>query len=200
MLRGMQSTTRPTFAKTHSVTAQAASAIEQARFINFDGRHAMPGDAVQGVSEADVPAGRLASVITGYSAQVECAAAVTAGQGVGPSSDGTGRAAPGGLFLARSAGGVGDLIEVVLAPVPALVSGACVSGQWRFALSMFRLRITGTGAVTMDSRDSLGNITLNSDGPFTASAATDQIEFPYAGDNAREIRLTFPATATVEVI
>lgn len=133
MLRGMQSTTRPTFAKTHSVTAQAASAIEQARFINFDGRHAMPGDAVQGVSEADVPAGRLASVITGYSAQVECAAAVTVGQGVGPSSDGTGRAAPGGLFMARSSGGVGDLIEVVLAPglpapVSAMVSRAGIPG------------------------------------------------------------------------
>lgn len=86
------------------------------------------------------------------------------------------------------------------AALQALVSGACISGEWRFALSLFRLRITGTGTVTMDSRDSLGNITLNSSGPYTATAATDQIEFPYAGDDAREIRLTFPATATVEVI
>ena len=86
------------------------------------------------------------------------------------------------------------------AAVQSLVSGACISGEWRFALSLFRLRITGTGTVTMDSRDSLGNITLNSSGPYTAASATDQIEFPYAGDNARQIRLTFPATATVEVI
>lgn len=94
----------------------------------------------------------------------------------------------------------GQLSSAQQRVVASLVSGACISGEWRLALSLFRLRITGTGTVTMDSRDSLGNITLNSSGPYTAASATDQIEFPYAGANAREIRLTFPSTATVEVI
>lgn len=79
------------------------------------------------------------------------------------------------------------------------VRGHMSSGAWFIPPSVFRLRITGTGTVTIDSRDSLGNITL-AVASYTATSATDQIEFPYAGDNAVAIRATLTGTATAEVI
>ena len=77
--------------------------------------------------------------------------------------------------------------------------GAVTSGTWITVPSIFRLRFTGTGAAVLDSRDSLGVITsaVNS---YTLSGATDQIEFPYAGDNAVNIRVTLTGTVTCEVI
>lgn len=85
--------------------------------------------------------------------------------------------------------------------IQAAVSGAWIqtSGVWVKAASIFRLRLTGTGTVTMDSRNRLGVITTGTH-TATASGATNQIEFPYAGDDATELLFTFPNTLTVEVI
>ena len=77
--------------------------------------------------------------------------------------------------------------------------GAPSSGAWMTIPSIFRLRLTGTGTVTIDAKDSLGNITL-AVASYTVSGATDQIEFPYAGDNAVAIRATLTGDATCEVI
>ena len=77
--------------------------------------------------------------------------------------------------------------------------GAVVSGEWMTPPSIFRLRLTGTGTVVMDSRDGLGVETLAVES-YTVSGATDQIEFPYAGDNAVAIRITLTGTAAAEVI
>lgn len=77
--------------------------------------------------------------------------------------------------------------------------GAMADGVWMTIPSIFRLRLTGTGTVTIDSKDSLGNITAGV-ATYTVSGATDQIEFPYAGDDAVAIRATLTGTATAEVI
>ncbi len=77
--------------------------------------------------------------------------------------------------------------------------GPMVAAAWMTVPSIFRLRITGTGTVTIDARDSLGNITTAVH-VATATAATDQIEFPYAGDDAVETRATLTGTTTAEVI
>ena len=77
--------------------------------------------------------------------------------------------------------------------------GPMVAATWMTIPSIFRLRITGTGTVTIDARDSLGNITLAVH-VAVATAATDQIEFPYAGDDAVQIRATLGGTTTCEVI
>lgn len=73
------------------------------------------------------------------------------------------------------------------------------NGTWASAPSVFRLRLTGTGTVVIDSRDALGVESL-AVATFIASAATNQIEFPYLGDGAIEMRATFPNTMTVEVL
>lgn len=75
-----------------------------------------------------------------------------------------------------------------------------ITGMWVSGIPGFtRLRLTGTGTVVMDSRDSLGNI---SPSVFTkvVSNATNQIEFPFYGDSAVDIRATFPNTMGVFVI
>jgi len=79
-----------------------------------------------------------------------------------------------------------------------ILRGPLADGVWATIPSIFRLRLTGTGTVVIDSKDSLGNITTGV-ASYTVSGATDQIEFPYAGDNAVMIRATLTGT-TAEVI
>jgi|688.fasta_scaffold673815_2 hypothetical protein len=78
-------------------------------------------------------------------------------------------------------------------------TGTSYSGEWIGAPSLFRLRIVGTGTVTLDSRDRLGTITTAVE-TYTVSGATNQIEFPYLGDAAVEMRATYPAGVTLEVL
>ena len=78
-------------------------------------------------------------------------------------------------------------------------NGVSFSGQWLSAPSIFRLRLVGTGTITVDSRDRLGVITTAVE-TYAISSATNQIEFPWLGDGAVEMRVTYPATATVEVL
>lgn len=99
----------------------------------------------------------------------------------------------GEVYFARVVDGV------LMGPDGAVLKGAMVSGTWFSTPSVFRLRITGTGTVTIDAKDALGNITL-AVATYTATSATDQIEFPYAGDNAIAVRATLTGTTTVEVI
>lgn len=78
-------------------------------------------------------------------------------------------------------------------------TGASYSGEWISAPSIFRLRLIGTGTVVVDSRNRLGTITTAVD-TYVISGATNQIEFPFLGDDAVEMRITYPGTATVEVL
>lgn len=77
--------------------------------------------------------------------------------------------------------------------------GALVSGDWTTVPSLFRLRLTGTGSVVMDARNALG-VVASGVNSYTVSGATNQIEFPYAGDDAVSIRVTLTGTANCEVI
>lgn len=78
-------------------------------------------------------------------------------------------------------------------------STAVVPGQWRgFPGVTMRLRMTGTGTVTMDSRDAAGNV---SSAVYTASVAgAELVDYAYPGDNAVQIRITFTGSAAAEVI
>ncbi|MBU6163278.1 MAG: hypothetical protein KGO50_19370 [Myxococcales bacterium] len=72
------------------------------------------------------------------------------------------------------------------------------SGVWVPAPSIFRLRLVGTGSAVVVSRDRLG--AESSVDTYTATSATNQIEFPFLGDAATEMQVTFPSTLTVEVL
>lgn len=73
------------------------------------------------------------------------------------------------------------------------------SGSWFSAPSIFRLRLTGTGSISVDAQNALGVITV---GVFSAAAnsATNQIEFPYLGDDATQMRVNITGSVTVEVL
>lgn len=108
--------------------------------------------------------------------------------------DERGNAPPGWAYDAN-----GKIIGLVDGAGNAFLRGALTSGEWTTIPSIFRLRLTGTGTVVMDSRDSLVVETLAVES-YTVTDATDQIEFPYAGDNAVAIRVTLTGTTTAEVI
>jgi hypothetical protein len=78
-------------------------------------------------------------------------------------------------------------------------SFALTSGVWTLAPTISRLRLVGTGALSIDSRDRAGTVsTAVFTGSYSGAAGT--IEFPYYGDAAVQIRATFPNTLTVEVL
>lgn len=89
--------------------------------------------------------------------------------------------------------------ELTAAGFSALAVTGMNAGVWTRVPSLFRLRLVGTGTVVLDSMDSLGNITL---GVHTATAtnATNQIEFVYAGDAAVAVRANTTGSLTVELL
>jgi hypothetical protein len=122
--------TSPSYDKKHSVTDFALQTIEAYRFVGFLGRHALPGEPVQGVSEGAAAEGRPVSLITSYSSLVRCQGAVANGAQVGPAADGSGRAVAGaGAFVAVRGAADGELATVVLAPGggAAVAAGASLS-------------------------------------------------------------------------
>ena len=112
---------------------------------------------------------------------VQNTATARANLGAAPAGTGT-----GGAITAADTGAVA--LDTVL-----------VSGTWAGVPSLSRLRVTGTGALSVDSRDKAGNVTT---AVFSSSytATTETIEFPFYGASAVQIRATFPNTLTVEVI
>jgi hypothetical protein len=112
--------------------------------------------------------------------------------------------AAGARNLAPAFFDVSGASPVLLNPngTPASVSGGglpLTSGAWAGVPSIFRLRLIGTGTVTVDAQDRLGAITTGV-ASYSPSAATNQIEYPYLGDGATQIRATLTGTAAAEVI
>ena len=87
--------------------------------------------------------------------------------------------------------------------VNALVSKAVATGVWRQLPAsgvLMRVRMTGSGTVSMDSATGdLGAGTVTT-GVYTASVAGTQLDdYAYPGDAARSIRFVLTGTAAVEV-
>lgn len=81
----------------------------------------------------------------------------------------------------------------------AFLPGALQNGVWKPFSGMPRLRLTGTGTVTIDARNSLGTITEDVE-TYATTAATNQIEFPFFGDDAVEVRAAITGTLSAEII
>jgi hypothetical protein len=80
------------------------------------------------------------------------------------------------------------------------IPGVLVSGIWTRTSGLPRLRLTGTGTVAIDARDSLGAVTTDVVGPYTLTGETNRIEFPFFGSATTEIRATITGSATAEII
>lgn len=100
---------------------------------------------------------------------------------------------------AISAGSVASAVVAVDQTAAVGSGGALQSNVWAAVPAISRLRVVGTGTLSVDSRSRGG---LIASAVFTGnySNTLETIEFPYYGDAAVEIRATFPATLTVEVI
>jgi len=110
-----------------------------------------------------------------------------------------GRTIGGVIYADGATASVDDaLADELVGAGLASYSGGERSG-WINIQAYFRVRLTGTGTCTIDSRDRLGTVTL-AVATFTATAATNQIEFPYPGDEAVEIRLNLTGSCTAEVL
>ncbi len=76
------------------------------------------------------------------------------------------------------------------------------SAQWyTLPPGLPRLKLTGTGSISADSRDAVSGGTVSS-AVYTASVSgvTNQIHFPYFGDAAVEFRITITGSLTVEIL
>ena len=82
---------------------------------------------------------------------------------------------------------------------PVSGGGPVTSGVWMTPPSIFRLRLTGTGTAAVDARDKLGAITLGI-ATYSPSAATNQIEYPYLGETAADMRVTLTGDVAAEVM
>lgn len=117
---GSQNNSGRQYDKQHALTIVATAAIAACRFVGYDGTHATSAGGVhdaQGVSETAAEIGDAFSATTGYSALVECSAAVAFGDYVKPAADGTGKAAVGAVdeHCGRALGATtaaGQLVEV----------------------------------------------------------------------------------------
>lgn len=112
--------------KLHATTVVATAPIERHRFVSYNGAHtpAAPDAPVkdcQGIAEESATTGEAVCVITSYSALLEMAEAVAAGDYIQPASDGSGRGAKGsrtdhcGRALS-AATKAGQIIECQLLP------------------------------------------------------------------------------------
>lgn len=96
-------------------------------------------------------------------------------------------------------GDLGPAIRAKINDAIAYLPNMLVSGEWKPFTSWPRLLLNGSGTVTIDSRNRAGTITT---GVFaqTLSGATNEIAFPYFGDDAVEIRATLTGTAVAEIL
>src|SRR5688500_9571471 len=86
-----------------------------------------------------------------------------------------------------------------ISAINSALSSLLVSDEWKKVPSLIRLRLTGTGTCVVSSKNALDVI---SPGLYTYSinGATNQIEYPYLGDEAIYIRVTLTGSCTAEVL
>lgn len=122
--------------------------------------------------------------------------------------------AVGEYFTSSETGALRTYLRTVIAPyyedqgdVAAPVSqaqmsafpGPLINGAWKRIFSLPRLLLSGTGIVTIDARNRAGTVVLAVE-TYTLTAASGQIEYPYFGDDAVEVRASITGTATAEII
>lgn len=77
--------------------------------------------------------------------------------------------------------------------------GAMSAGVWRPVTGLPRLLLNGTGTVAIDARNRAGTVTT-AVYSTTLASAVNQIDFPYFGDDAVEIRAAYTGSASAEIV
>ena len=74
-----------------------------------------------------------------------------------------------------------------------------LDSRWRGFWPLFRLRLTGTGTCSIDAKNALGEITEDVES-YAADEATNDVYFPYPGEDAVEIRARYTGTCRGEML
>ncbi|SMD05609.1 hypothetical protein [Novosphingobium sp. B1] len=77
--------------------------------------------------------------------------------------------------------------------------GALSAGAWRPVTGLPRLLLNGTGTVTIDARNRAETVTT-AVYSTTLASAVNQIDFPFFGDDAVEIRAAYTGSASAEIV
>ena len=82
---------------------------------------------------------------------------------------------------------------------PLTTVDSVISGTWYVFSQFFRLQLNGTGSITMDSKDTSNNITV---GVYsnTVVSVVNEIDYPYPGPAAVQIRINISGNLTVSII
>lgn len=79
--------------------------------------------------------------------------------------------------------------------------GPLTSGVWKPFTGLPRLKLTGTGTVTIDANTAVNGTGTTTAAVFTASpAGSTTIAFPFFGTDAVAVRATYTGTALAEII
>lgn len=79
------------------------------------------------------------------------------------------------------------------------VRSGITAGVWYPVPTVFRLRIAGSGTITLDSRTASG-VETSSVVSYSGTNDDNQIEFPYLGDDVTHVRASFPSTLFAEIL
>jgi len=97
---------------------------------------------------------------------------------------------------AELGGPIEELSEQVSGALP---YGPLEDGVWKRFVGWLRLRLTGTGTVTIDARNALGVVTTIVPA-MAITGATNTIIYPFPGVDATSIRATLTGSATAEIV
>lgn len=78
--------------------------------------------------------------------------------------------------------------------------GPLTSGVWKPVTGLPRLRLTGSGTVSIDANTAVNGTGTTTTAVFTASVSGTTIAFPFFGNDAVAVRATYTGTAAAEII
>jgi hypothetical protein len=109
---------------------------------------------------------------------------------------------PNGIYSRRYYDGSGILQTTVTdTDMGMFGTGALPSGVWVGFTGLPRLKLGGTGTVSIDTNTKLDGSGTTTTGVFTATTSgTTTIAFPFFGNDAVAVRATLTGTATAEII
>lgn len=157
--------------------------------------------AIAAVFGAPYPLTSAAIVAAGgdTTARASAAAAGTAAAAAQGTANGAMAAAGVAQADADAAQATADGAASSAATARTFLPGALASGVWKPCTGLPRLLLNGTGTVTIDARNRAGSVT-SAAYTTTLASAVNQIDFPFFGDDAVEVRAAYTGSASAEIV
>ena len=78
--------------------------------------------------------------------------------------------------------------------------GVLVANTWKAFTGLPRLKLTGSGTVSIDANTATDGSGTTTSAVYTATVTTTTIAFPFFGNDAVAVRATYTGTAAAEII